>query len=95
MTDNNIENIVMPNTDEENMKLVKDLVKQMRLESSKLVSDTRHRSRALCDLQNVCNIVAHVKEKMQARSESEYSTKICLPIVGDEEGSTDHLLQVC
>ena len=69
MTDKNIEKIVTPNSDKENLKLVKDLVKQMKLDSCN-ISDNRARSKALCDIQNVCNIVAHVQEKL-ASDESE------------------------
>ena len=72
MTDTNIEKIVTPNSDEDNVKLVKDLVKQMKLDSCKFASDNRACNRALCDLQNVVNIVVHVKEKMATAAQSEF-----------------------
>ncbi len=77
MTDNNIKNFVVPNSDEENVKLVKDLVKQMKLEKCN-VSDGRTRSKALCDLQNVCNIIAIVKENL-ASTESESQGEAIAP----------------
>ena len=75
MTDNNIKKIVEPNSNKDNMILVKDLVKRMKLENCTTSSDSRARNKVLCDIQNVCNIVAQVKEKLAGSEQSELKTR--------------------
>lgn len=70
MTDNNIKKIIEPNSNKDNIMLVKDLVKRMKLESY-TTPDDRARNKVLCDIQNVCNIVAQVKEKLAISEQSE------------------------
>lgn len=59
LTDNNIDQILAVNNDKMNVELVKELVKNLKLRNV----DSRGRSQALCDVQNVCNIIMHLQNK--------------------------------
>lgn len=65
MTDQNIEQILAVNSDKMNVEMVKVLVKHLNLSKCN-ITDSKLRSRALCDVQNVCNIIVHLQNRMTA-----------------------------
>lgn len=71
LTDQNIEQILAVNSNKMNVELVKQLVKNLKLRN---VTDSKDRNKALCDVQNVCNIIVHLQNKMAASESKCHST---------------------
>lgn len=66
MTEANIERLLASNNDRFNVKLVRELVNQLNIRQANF-DDASSRSKVVCNVQNACNMVAHLQEKVACK----------------------------